>query len=598
MLELVLAALVAAQPSAPQPLLRGSVVPSSASARRNLADKLSDTLSVLDFGATGNGKADDTAALNRAGASGRRVLVPPGTYRVAATGAGGVYATVQLSAGTVFYAADPRKSVLAFSGTPEPASTAAVRLDGAGAGVEQLGISITAGAYGRGVNHRADDTFTRRCRISVSTSDLATSVSHYAVFATIGTPLYGIVIEGNDIVRTNVPKGDGVQVAQAPGVRVVGNVVRDSTLSQELADCSGQKCGQQSWGIYVSSGCPGAEVFFNTVASSNHSGIHFNESGTVSANVGRRMVGNYVHDVKYVCASVDYATGAVVQGNWFSRCDIPLNIIASVDTVVTGNHFEDVVNVTPPGDSSQPMLAVSTTSPRTLVTGNTFGKRGTALSAVVVNAPDVTLAANVFGSDRPRSVLVSTSTATGLRFSQNKVATTTDVTAGQYIVSLNGDNSVADGNDITLEATIGGAIRLGATNQVARGNRILGGAGGVYAPSAATTNALIEANVITGATTALVDSGTATVKRRNVVGGKPSQASGKSQFNGTGAQTAFVIPHGLLAAPTSVVVTPGSAAANGLHYVSADATNITVTYAAAPASGTNNVVVNWAAESN
>ena len=70
---------------------------------------------------------------------------------------------------------------------------------------------------------------------------------------------------------------------------------------------------------------------------------------------------------------------------------------------------------------------------------------------------------------------------------------------------------------------------------------------------------------------------------------------GQTTFNGTGAQTAFTIPHGLSAAPTSVLVTPGSTAANGAHSASADATNITVTYAAAPASGTNNVVLNWRA---
>ena len=73
------------------------------------------------------------------------------------------------------------------------------------------------------------------------------------------------------------------------------------------------------------------------------------------------------------------------------------------------------------------------------------------------------------------------------------------------------------------------------------------------------------------------------------------QALGRASFNGTGAQTAFVIPHGIDTAPAAVNVTPGSSAASGAHYVTVDATNITVTFSAAPGSGTNNVVLNWAA---
>lgn len=53
---------------------RGSVT-------RRLSDKLDDMLSVKDFGAVGNGSTDDTAALNSALGSGRKVRVPVGTYK-------------------------------------------------------------------------------------------------------------------------------------------------------------------------------------------------------------------------------------------------------------------------------------------------------------------------------------------------------------------------------------------------------------------------------------------------------------------------------------------------------------------------------------
>lgn len=71
--------------------------------------------------------------------------------------------------------------------------------------------------------------------------------------------------------------------------------------------------------------------------------------------------------------------------------------------------------------------------------------------------------------------------------------------------------------------------------------------------------------------------------------------TGKATFNGTGAQTVFNIPHGLASAPTSATAVAGSAAAATAFYVTTTSTNVVVTFTAAPASGTNNVVLNWSA---
>ena len=73
---------------------------------------------------------------------------------------------------------------------------------------------------------------------------------------------------------------------------------------------------------------------------------------------------------------------------------------------------------------------------------------------------------------------------------------------------------------------------------------------------------------------------------------------GKATLSGNGTTTTFNIAHGLSTTPTSPIVTPGSAAANGAYHVTADATNISVVYSAAPASGTNNVVLYWSAKSS
>lgn len=78
--------------------------------------------------------------------------------------------------------------------------------------------------------------------------------------------------------------------------------------------------------------------------------------------------------------------------------------------------------------------------------------------------------------------------------------------------------------------------------------------------------------------------------------GYKTENSGTATFSGNGTQTQFIIPHGLAWYPTSAVVTAGSSDARGDFYVTYDTVNLTITYAVAPPSGTNNVVLRWYAE--
>lgn len=68
---------------------------------------------------------------------------------------------------------------------------------------------------------------------------------------------------------------------------------------------------------------------------------------------------------------------------------------------------------------------------------------------------------------------------------------------------------------------------------------------------------------------------------------------GKATANGTGAQTAFAIAHGLGTTPAYASVDCSSHAIARTWTV--DSTNITVTFSSAPSSGTNNVVIYWRA---
>jgi hypothetical protein len=78
--------------------------------------------------------------------------------------------------------------------------------------------------------------------------------------------------------------------------------------------------------------------------------------------------------------------------------------------------------------------------------------------------------------------------------------------------------------------------------------------------------------------------------------GYVTENSGTATFSGDGSTTTFTIAHGLAGSPKSWRVEAGSADAKGNKYVTADATNLTVTFATAPPSGTNNVVLVWQAE--
>ena len=82
---------------------------------------------------------------------------------------------------------------------------------------------------------------------------------------------------------------------------------------------------------------------------------------------------------------------------------------------------------------------------------------------------------------------------------------------------------------------------------------------------------------------------------KNVIG-YTTENSGTATFSGDGSTTQFTIPHGLVAEPSKVQVTPMSADAAGDFYVTKDATNIYVNYKNAPASGTDNIVLSWYAE--
>jgi len=112
-----------------------------------------------------------------------------------------------------------------------------------------------------------------------------------------------------------------------------------------------------------------------------------------------------------------------------------------------------------------------------------------------------------------------------------------------------------------------------------------------------TDNLVIQHNDLRNNITTGIQVGTGnltTLVRRNL--GYVTENSGSSSQSGNASTKVFNIAHGLAAVPTKYIVQPGSADAVGPPYLTADATNLIVTFPTAPPTGTSNLVFRWLAE--
>jgi len=93
----------------------------------------------------------------------------------------------------------------------------------------------------------------------------------------------------------------------------------------------------------------------------------------------------------------------------------------------------------------------------------------------------------------------------------------------------------------------------------------------------------------------LNQAGAGTLARRNF-DDKLREGSGRIAASADGAATKFVIPHGLGVQPTLINVTPNSKDAAAQFFVTADLTNMNITYAQPPPAGTKNLVWSYLLE--
>lgn len=470
-----------------------------------------------------------------------------------------------------------RSTILTFTGTPD-GSAAAVRLDGAGAAIEDCTVAITAGTYYRHIHHRASNTASRRNTLTASGLTQATPTTglfdygFYSIFASIGSDLTSIVIEDNDISFSSVNYGDGVQAVDCPGIIVRRNHVHDLVYTWAIHSDKAH-----FWGIYVSDGCQDALVEGNTVETCDGCGIHFHAgTGNQAIDHGRKMVSNTIRDCAYFGIGLDSCNAPQVIGNHVARCERLIQVGSSGDAcwggVVSGNTLGDVTLVHGSAQLGADIVYMSALfSPSVVITGNAFGDRGSAIYAVYVSGAGSTSAsitANIFNAKRPRNVIFGSSSSHDIIVANNIIPVSDDTTAGSAIRLEGNDGIVSDNRVSSTVASNWFGVRLYGSRTKVQGNRVYGGARCVIV-SAGTANEITN-NTFSDSSFGAIDNsgGTSTVIKRNI--GYVTENSGVTSVADGGT-----IAHGLAATPTKYGATP-STASEFVSITAASSTTLTV----------------------
>jgi len=187
------------------------------------------------------------------------------------------------------------------------------------------------------------------------------------------------------------------------------------------------------------------------------------------------------------------------------------------------------------------------------------------------NIRDVSVSSNYIKSPSTNGIKLGGDSATGGYVQRTNVS-------DNYVFDVGGD-----GYAVHLDVNVIDALIKG--NYLYSGNV---GVDGVIEEGSGVDNNLIKGNQISVNDVVVSTAGANTVVEKNR--GYVTENQGTSTQSGDGTTTVFTIAHGLDETPTIANVWAESADANGDFYVSnKDSSNIEITYASAPASGTNNL---------
>lgn len=300
-------------------------------------------LSVLDFGARGDGKADDRAAIGRACASGGVVVFPRGTYRVSrsvvVSGADGLLLRGEPGAVVVYPSDDPTVTASgpALSDAMARAAfcltgTRGVHVEGLafrGGNSPDLSLNVGPAVYAR----ESEDVHLVRCR-----NDRGGSLFNQdATPSDRGARLTECVSYG---ARVNVTVGSDAVVS---GCRFEQPVTRDY-------DRTGARTGS-SHAVYVFAGRENVVVSNSTFRNIRTSGVK--ASGSSKPIRGLVVTGCIFDDcasgVAFGADDVQEHAGCLIAGNLFRDCatnragwnaQAAVGVLGARGVVISGNVFD------------------------------------------------------------------------------------------------------------------------------------------------------------------------------------------------------------------------------------------------------------------
>jgi parallel beta-helix repeat protein len=380
----------------------GGAVAGAGMAQADTGNAGSGWISVLDYGAVGDGSTDDTAAiqaaLNAATATqpAQSVLFPPGrTYRVRDQ------LTVRGLNDAVISGQGATLALVAPTGGDENGGTFVMKL------VDCHGFRVT------GLSIVDTDRTKVFCGLSAATSSsgVIDGVTVRDVRWTgLGVFDLNAPRTSSDITITNcIVTGtrNGISTNGAD-VRIIGNHVGmywPSTSEAAAKDGVWSEPSDYYDGIMVLEGSDRTTVMGNTVTECGQGGI-FTQACTNLVVSGNTVRGNQLRGIEVGGQLVNtVAVGVTVTGNTVIDCKGQINVIKAQDVTVVGNR---VANTSATRETS--LIAVNAGASRVTVVGNHGGTAHPTFPAVYVDttASEVTVSSNEVKAGVPYQVPAST----------------------------------------------------------------------------------------------------------------------------------------------------------------------------------------------
>jgi parallel beta-helix repeat protein len=388
---------------------------------------------------------------------------------------------------------------------------------------------------------------------------------------------YGVFLEQNDkssmVVTENIIYNYGTEVAgdgtNYHAISITGHYVKisDNYIHAPIYDFNIPSNGGTSTGSGISvARAYTCTIQDNTIIGGGKLGINVDiwKMGDLGETMNNlTLQGNNIYQV--------HRQGIYINANLLTR----INQVTLSENVI--NNYQTGYNY---ADGSS----------YTLYSGIDFGSN--------TRIQSLTAVGNSVYQDTDNTIIISTGLPLGKKVGQNAmnlpstvdyvvncVITGNELAYGGQFASLNNDDkpqfTTISGNSIFGKRIMyASAVPTGTVKQYYRGDIIFN-----TAPSQ-------------GGSIGWVCTASGKVGTWVEFGSVKQQRSGQLVYNGDGSSTTKTIAHGLSATPTAYFVQAVSIDAGNavVKRVTADSTNLTITFATAPIAGTNNVTLNWRAE--